>query len=82
MTEIIMGWLIPFLTSNPHLAVLLSIMAVSRAVFKPACSLIQIYVDTTPSKTDNETWAKIKESKQFKAVSYAVDFLFSIKLPK
>lgn len=73
---------IDFLAANPHLAVVITIMAISRAVFKPACTLIQSYVDATPSKSDNETWAKIQNHKVFKAVAYAMDFLLSLKLPK
>lgn len=73
---------IDFLASNPSLAVVLTIMSIARAVFKPACSLIQAYVDSTPSALDNEKWAAIQSNKTFKAVAYAMDFLFSIKIPK
>jgi len=75
-------FVIDFLNSNPNLAIVITIMSVARAVFKPACSLIQAYVDSTPKKSDNEKWAKIQSHKAFKAVAYAMDFLFSIKLPQ
>jgi hypothetical protein len=78
MTEIIIG----FLNTNPHFAVLFTLISVSRTVFKPACSLIQLYVDATPTKKDNEVWNKIKEKKSFKAAAYAIDYFLSIKLPK
>jgi len=81
MVESMIGWLIPFMSSNPHLAVLITIMGVSRTVFKPACALIQTYVDSTPSVIDNEKWKKIQEGKYFKALAYGMDFFLSIKLP-
>lgn len=74
--------LINFLANNPNMAIVLSIMVVSRAVFKPTCSMIQAYVDATESKSDNEKWAAIQEKKWFKALAYAMDFLLSIKIPK
>lgn len=77
MEELIMS----FLIANPKLAILVTIMAVARAIFKPLCAVIQAYVDSTPSESDNVTWLAIKESKIFKALAYAMDFLLSVKIP-
>lgn len=74
--------ILPFLMSNPHLAVLITVMSVARVVFKPACALVQLYVDATPGESDNQKWKALQEHKVFKAVAYAVDYFLSIKLPK
>jgi hypothetical protein len=81
-----MEWLqmivIDLLASNPNFAVLITVMAIARAIFKPACAVIQSYVDATPDKADNEKWTAIQANKYFKALAYALDWFLSIKLPK
>jgi hypothetical protein len=81
MSESILEMVIIFMANNPHLAVLITIMAVARSIFKPACSLVQAYVDSTPSQSDNKKWKEIQEHKAFKAVAYLLDLFLSIKLP-
>lgn len=80
--ENFMETLLTFLAGNPKLAVLFTVMVVARAVFKPACSVIQAYVDATPSQSDNEKWQKVRDHKAFKAVAYVMDLLLSIKIPQ
>lgn len=80
--EYLISLVLPFLISNPHFAVLVTFMAGGRLIFKPLCSLIQAYVDATPTLKDNLMWKDAQESKHFKAVSYVLDFFSSIKLPK
>lgn len=82
MSETIIYWVIDLLAANPHMAVLITIMSVARAIFKPLCSLIQKYVDSTPSEADNKWWLEVQNHKVFQAVAYFVDFFLSIKLPK
>lgn len=74
--------ILDFLAMNPHLAVLITIMTICRAVFKPGCALIQTYVDSTPWESDNQKWTAVQQNKIFKAVAFIMDFLFSLKLPK
>jgi peptidoglycan L-alanyl-D-glutamate endopeptidase CwlK len=78
MTEIIIG----FLSANPHFAVLLTVVSFCRAVFKPTCALIQLYVDSTPTIKDNEAWKSLQENKIFKSLAFIMDYFLSIKLPK
>ena len=82
MTDTLIQWILGFMASNPHFAVLLTVMSFLRLVFKPTCSLIQLYVDATPSVKDNAWWLKFQDNKVFKAVAYAVDYFLSVKLPK
>lgn len=82
MSESIMQWALAWLAGNPNMAVIFSVVAIARAIFKPACAMIQSYVDATPSIKDNQKWAAIKANKYFKAFAYALDYLLSIKLPK
>ncbi len=74
--------LLDFLASNPHLAIVLTIMSCARMIFKPVCSVIQAYVDSTPDTKDNEKWVAIQQTKAFKSVAYILDLLLSIKIPK
>lgn len=80
--ESFMEMLLNFLANYPSAAVLFSVMIVSRAIFKPACLVIQSYVDASPSKADDERWVKIKNEKWFKGLALAMDFLLSIKIPE
>lgn len=80
--EYLIELILPFLSSNPHLAVVLTLVSVSRAIFKPLCSLVQVYVDSTPGDSDNKKWQAFQESKAYKAISYFMDLFLSIKLPK
>jgi len=75
--EIVMG----FLLNNPHMAVVLTFISVSRLMFKPICSLIQTYVDATPSLEDNAKWEALKKSKALKAAVYLLDLFASVKIP-
>jgi len=80
--DIIYAWILNFLATNPNMAVLITMMAFCRIVFKPTCALIQTYVDTTETKVDNEKWIAIQASKPFKAFLWLLDFFASVKVPK
>ncbi len=70
------------LQANPHLAVIVTVMAVARAICKPAMTLIQAYVDATPTKADDAWLGTFRASGIYKALSWLVDFGLSIKLPQ
>lgn len=73
---------VPFLASNPHMAVVLTVMSVSRAIFKPLCSVMIAYVESTPGDEDNKKLKEFMDSKGFKAFAYFMDLFLSIKLPQ
>lgn len=66
----------------PILATVLGVMAIMRAVNKPLFALLHAYVDATATTTDNAELDKVETSKVYKAICFALDYAFSIKLPK
>jgi hypothetical protein len=74
-------WVITLLASNPHLAILITVMSVCRMIFKPACALVQQIVDATPGKSDDVWWLRVQENKVFKAAAWLMDYLISLKFP-
>ena len=57
-------------------------VGVLRLVFKPTFTYLKVVVDATPSKKDDSYLEFIIDSKIYKSVSWTLDFLGSIKLPK
>lgn len=53
-----------------------------RLLFKPIMTCIQAVVDVTPTQTDNEILAKVMNSFPYKAISFVLDLVASLKLPQ
>ena len=53
-----------------------------RTIIKPIVTLVNNYVESSPSKSDNVKWEKVKASKMYKAFAFILDWTASIKLPK
>ena len=66
----------------PSLMAVVVILGIFRAIFKPIVTAYQAYVEATPGKEDDEKFEEIKNSSAYKSISWFVDYLFSIKLPK
>lgn len=77
-----MEMILEFMYNNPNLAGVLVVMAVFRAIFKPIMTLLETYVEATPSTSDNEKLDKFKQSKAYAFMVWFVDYLTSIKLKK
>lgn len=77
-----MDVVLDFIAANPNLAGILVILGVFRAIFKPIMTLLHTYVESTPSKSDNEKLEKFKQTKTYQFLVWFVDYLTSIKLPK
>lgn len=73
---------IAFALKYPATASVLMVMGVARAVFKPLFALLQAYVASTPSKSDDEALAKIEKSKVVTTAAWVLDYVASIKLPQ
>ena len=67
--------------SYPAFADLVMIMGVFRIVFKPLFTLINTVILTTPTKKDDEQWAKIQGSKIFSTALFLIDYIASVKIP-
>ena len=79
--EQIVQFVLDLITSNPNLSVVLTVIGFFRVIFKPLMTLIEKVVEATPTKSDDERLAKIKESKVYKGVAWVVDYLLPVKLP-
>ena len=66
----------------PAVIMIFTVMGALRMAMKPIMSMIQIYVDATPSKEDDGLVEKIKGHKAYKMIAYILDWLASVKLPK
>ena len=76
----IVNALVPFVQAHPQLAVVFLVLQVSRFVFKPIMSVLDAYVAATPSLVDDEALNSFKSGKIYKAISFLMDYLLSIKL--
>ena len=74
--------LIELVTKFPFMSAVIMIMGVFRVIFKPTMTWISQVVEATPTKKDDEFWAKVQASSIYKKVSWFVDYLLSIKLPQ
>lgn len=66
----------------PVLSSLLVAIGVLRAIFKPLMTLLEKYVEATPSKKDDKWLLKVKESKYYAGIVWLIDYFASIKMPK
>lgn len=58
------------------------IVGSARILIKPAMALFKAVTEVTPSKKDDELYAKVEKSKALKAVIFGLDWLMSIKWPE
>lgn len=68
--------------NHPALMSVVVVLGVFRMVFKPIMTAVQVYVEATPSTSDDEKFEEIKQSSVYKAIAWFADYLLSIKLPK
>ena len=68
--------------SYPKLGAVVAIIGTLRVVFKPLFSFLDVVTAATPTTKDEEILGKVKESKVFKAFSFFVDYVGSIKIKK
>ncbi len=74
--------LLELVSSHPAVASVLMGIGVLRAIFKPLMTVLDKYVESTPSAKDDEKLAKFYSSKAYKVVAWILDYTASIKLPK
>lgn len=66
----------------PIMAQVFVVIGVMRAINKPLFALVQAYVDSTASKSDNELLAKIMGSSIYKYLCFLLDWSTSVKMPQ
>ncbi|MDD2763472.1 MAG: hypothetical protein PHE83_05800 [Opitutaceae bacterium] len=64
----------------PVIITILAAVGTLRFFFKPVVSLIEAYVQSTPSPADDEAIAKVEASAPWKWFCWALDFFCSIKV--
>lgn len=62
------------------LVTLLAIVGTLRLVFKPLVSAAHVFVQSTPSTSDDEALAKVEASRAFKVFAWLLNYLGSIKV--
>ncbi len=82
MEEMALNFIMWVVAKNPHVAALIVMMGTLRLVLKPIMSALKEVIDLTPTKWDNEQFDKLINSKAYKAVSWVLDYVGSVKLPK
>lgn len=86
MEELIKQLLSQWVQAQPWVMALVTVIAVARAVFKPAMALIDKFIEVTPSKDDDTWWSEFKDkvisAPWYPYVRWFIDFLLSIKLPE
>lgn len=70
-----------FAATHPWLASTFMVVGMCRAIFKPLMAFLHSIADVTPSTKDNELLAKAESSKVYSVLSFALDYVASIKLP-
>lgn len=74
--------IVQFASSYPHVASVLMIVGILRAINKPLFALFRAYVAATPSDKDNQLLDQVEKSKVYTALVFWLDYLTSIKLTK
>jgi len=73
--------ILEILSKYPTLAVVLTVVAVARAVNKPLFAFLRALAEATPTPADNLLLEKAEGSKLYKAICFVLDYTLSIKLP-
>ncbi len=82
MQDIILNFIMWIVAKNPMVASLIVMVGTMRLVMKPIMSALQQVVDLTATKVDDEMLKKVLDSKWYKAISWFLDYVGSIKLPQ
>lgn len=71
-----------FAQQYPIVASIVFVMGLARLVNKPIFAIAHSIVEATPSDSDDKVLAEVEASKIYKGVSFVLDYVGSIKLPK
>ena len=74
-------FILDLVAKYPLIAGVVMVIGVFRAIFKPLMTLVEAYVQSTPSTKDDEAVASFKTGKIYAALVWLVDYTTSIKLP-
>jgi hypothetical protein len=70
------------LSDYPNLTTFFAIVGFLRTINKPFFALLRTWVKSTSSTKDDEALDKVEASPQYKTLTFLLDWLASVKLPK
>jgi hypothetical protein len=70
------------LSDYPNLTTFFAVVGFLRTINKPFFALLRMWAQSTSSTKDDETLNKIEASPQYKTLTFLLDWLASVKLPK
>lgn len=82
LLELLPGFLSGLIGKAPWLGSILLVIGGLRVILKPIMSVLLAYVQYTPSQDDDSKLSAFMDGKLYKTLSYALDWLASIKLPQ
>lgn len=82
MEQAIAEMILMFVAKYPITFAVLAVIGTMRAVNKPLFALLRAYVLSTASVKDDMVLDQVESSKAYKTISFALDYLASVKLPK
>ena len=71
-----------FAQQYPIIASIVFVIGLARVVNKPLFAIAHAVVAETPSKTDDQVLEAVEKSAIYKAISFVLDYVGSIKIPK
>lgn len=71
-----------FAAQYPVIASIIFFIGLARLVFKPLFAIARSVTQATPSASDDKFLDEVESSKIYKAISFVLDYVGSIKLPK
>lgn len=78
-----MDYLVLYLvTRYPELILVFAVIGVLRVINKPVFSFLRTFVISTRTKRDDLVLDSIERSRVYRALSFVLDWLGSIKLPE
>jgi len=80
--DVLAGLLAGLVAKYPTIMVVITIMGICRAVFKPLFTFLRAIADATPTAKDNQLLDDIEQSKIVKGLMFVLDYVASIKLSK
>lgn len=79
--DAISKFILGFAEKYPIILTILGIMGAMRGLAKPICDATISIIESTPTKKDDNILASVEQSVITKWILYAMNYLFSIKLP-
>jgi len=81
MEELLFNLLAVGIEKYPILMTVFLVIGILRSINKPLFAFLNTLVKATPTLKDDEALVVVEQSKIYKAISFALDWTASVKLP-